>query len=698
MAPCKEGAPLEVLMSNISRFLAYMSFPGKKGKIFFVMLRENARPCAGGRWGQKCGTGAAVRHPVARDAHLCTAVTAGSEWLPVRFPLARAQTRRAAFNGLVLRFVVCAALCLQGTGMLPDTIGGLHNAQKLASFSHKRPGNVKFKGKPDLEKLRAPIRAATASKRGDRTSTIHLRRMLRQAENATVMQQGCDVMWKICLNANEQDTLGRTKGACAAVAVTLKRHSKEEPTVLSALKLACNLCYAQPKNPFGFAGWAHTHSQNELGGKQGAISDIVHAMGAHVASAEVQNAGIRALSNLVYNHTENALRATRDRGIETVLAAMKAHPEEMLVQEAGCTFVWSILASIQNESYITYGLEMTGAPGAGQVAVNLSVAGRLAELGAVPVLVHALDAYGGVTEFDREGVNVGEQGCAALWFLSVRPGRLRNSIVEAGGEAVARRVLHSQAEVPPARTWAARLLQQLTGKDFSSHFMPMQVPGPDAMADAVKQVTECVYECPYYCGCNDTWGINRPPKNVTGATGKKGAAKKAKNGGSAASPQVAATTFRDAKTKAATATARSKVGPRDGTGLGEREDRQTEESSRVDIDFSSNQLEGSEADRLRDDDGGADGRGRGGEGVGVDYSSDDDRMAQLDAMEEKTGKIEQAKKFMATAGKKRQKDEQTKQERRAWERQRQKIKQNPVGVARATKRRGFTPLGEEDTY
>ena len=278
---------------------------------------------------------------------------------------------------------------------------------------------------------------------------IHLRRMLNQAENATVMEQGCDAMWKICLNANEQDALGRSRGACAAVAVTLKKHPENEPTVLSALKLACNLCYAQPKSPFGFAGWAHAYSQNELGGKLGAISDIVKAMTKHATSPHVQNAGIRALSNLVYNHTDNVLRATRDRGMEAVFAAMEAHPEDMMVQEAGCTFVWSILASIRNESYITYGLEMTGAPGAGQIAVDLSIAGRLAEAGAVSRVAQALNAFGCSTEFDREGFNVGEQACAALWFLSVRPGRLRSSIIAAGGEALARKVLHAQEEVPP---------------------------------------------------------------------------------------------------------------------------------------------------------------------------------------------------------------------------------------------------------
>jgi len=115
-------------------------------------------------------------------------------------------------------------------------------------------------------------------------------------------------------------------------------------------------------------GWAHVYSQNELGGKQNGIPDIVKAMERHVGLAEVQDAGIRALANLVYNHSDNVLRAVKDKGIEAVIAAMREHPAEVSVQEGGCLFIWSILATVRNESYITYGLEMTGAPGAGHVA------------------------------------------------------------------------------------------------------------------------------------------------------------------------------------------------------------------------------------------------------------------------------------------------------------------------------------------
>ena len=52
--------------------------------------------------------------------------------------------------------------------------------------------------------------------------------------------------------------------------------------------------------------------------------------------------------------------------------------------------------------------------------------------------------------------------------------------------------MHAQAEVLPARTWAARVLQQLTGKDYSHAIMPIQVPGPSAEAAALDEVAVCV--------------------------------------------------------------------------------------------------------------------------------------------------------------------------------------------------------------
>jgi len=55
-----------------------------------------------------------------------------------------------------------------------------------------------------------------------------------------------------------------------------------------------------------------------------------------------------------------------------------------------------------------------------------------------------------------------------------------------------KKVMHAQAEILPARTWAARVLQQLTGKDYSEHIMPIQVPGPSAAAAALDEVAVCV--------------------------------------------------------------------------------------------------------------------------------------------------------------------------------------------------------------
>jgi hypothetical protein len=195
-------------------------------------------------------------------------------------PLARGASRAAP-----LALAVLAALCLQGAGM--DTIFGLHAAKSVTSFSPKRTGSIKLKGKPNIDKIKAQaFKVARHGPKPTKTSMFHLLRMARRPENATVMQKGCEAMTLICMNANEQASLSR-KGACAAVVVTLKKHRANAPVVLAALKLATNLCYAQPRNPFGFAGWAHTHAQDELGQKRNGIADIVKAMANHTASVDI---------------------------------------------------------------------------------------------------------------------------------------------------------------------------------------------------------------------------------------------------------------------------------------------------------------------------------------------------------------------------------------------------------------------------
>ena len=141
-----------------------------------------------------------------------------------------------------LHLSLFTTLFFQGAGM--DTIRGLHAAKSVTSFSPQRKGSTKFKGKPNFAKLKAPFRIAKSGKKVVKASMIHLRRMVRSPDNSTVMHEGCEIMWKICMNANEQDKLGHN-GACAAVVVTLKKHENNATVVLSALKLAGNLCFAQ---------------------------------------------------------------------------------------------------------------------------------------------------------------------------------------------------------------------------------------------------------------------------------------------------------------------------------------------------------------------------------------------------------------------------------------------------------------------
>jgi hypothetical protein len=42
---------------------------------------------------------------------------------------------------------------------------------------------------------------------------------------------------------------------------SLQNHKSNPEVMLEAFALAANLAFAQPKNPFGFDGWAHLRNQ-----------------------------------------------------------------------------------------------------------------------------------------------------------------------------------------------------------------------------------------------------------------------------------------------------------------------------------------------------------------------------------------------------------------------------------------------------
>mmetsp|Transcript_41877 Transcript_41877/g.132039 ORF Transcript_41877/g.132039 Transcript_41877/m.132039 type:complete len:320 (-) Transcript_41877:46-1005(-) len=175
------------------------------------------------------------------------------------------------------------------------------------------------------------------------------------------------------------------------------------------------------------------------------------------------------------------------------------------VQEAGCIFIWTFLVKVVNETHITYGLEYAGCPAGGKLQVNLALAGKVAESGGVERIIKALHNFGHAHEYEREGFNVGEQGCAALSFLSELPGKLRSLIIDNGAIQLAKRVLEAQKDIAPARTWAARLLQQLTGQDFSEHIMKIDVPGPRMDDDVWEDLANGYSKCRRYCGCRGDW-------------------------------------------------------------------------------------------------------------------------------------------------------------------------------------------------
>ena len=139
--------------------------------------------------------------------------------------------------------------------------------------------------------------------------------------------------------------------------------------------------------------------------------------------------------------------------------------------------------------------------------MDLQIAGRIAELGGVQVVAEAISRFGHVTEFEDDGENVGEQGCAALWFLGSKPGRLRDSVREAGGIELAKTVIRTQSNASLcAATWGARLLEQLTGKNCSKYMMDIQIPSPDVLQDQLDEIKTGVKVCRPYCGCDEVFG------------------------------------------------------------------------------------------------------------------------------------------------------------------------------------------------
>lgn len=144
----------------------------------------------------------------------------------------------------------------------------------------------------------------------------------------------------------------------------------------------------------------------------------------------------------------------------------------------------------------------SGASAGGTVHVDLQIAGRIAEVGGVDVIIDALERFGNSTEHEDIGFNVGEQGCAALWYLSSVPGRLREAVRSKGGVELAKMVIRTQRNVSEcAVTWGARLLEQLTGKDCSKYRMAVQVPGPSVYDDRIREIKSGERVCQAGCGC-----------------------------------------------------------------------------------------------------------------------------------------------------------------------------------------------------
>mmetsp|Transcript_41877 Transcript_41877/g.132040 ORF Transcript_41877/g.132040 Transcript_41877/m.132040 type:complete len:231 (-) Transcript_41877:932-1624(-) len=172
-----------------------------------------------------------------------------------------------------------------------------------------------------------PFKVPPVSPRCKRASSIHLQNLQDKTKDPHVVYKAFNALSLICLDGEKQYRIGKNKNGCEALVETLKVHLHSAKIVLEGLRLATNLAYAQPRPPYGVDGWAHMINQNLLG-KLGAFPLFVQAMKRHEGNADIQSTGIRALSNLVFNHSSNCLLAVENRVVETVLSAMAKHEKK----------------------------------------------------------------------------------------------------------------------------------------------------------------------------------------------------------------------------------------------------------------------------------------------------------------------------------------------------------------------------------
>jgi hypothetical protein len=139
-------------------------------------------------------------------------------------------------------------------------------------------GGVDSKARGVLKAFKLPLNI----EKGKTNSAIRLHQMQQCPKDPKVAEEGCAELWRICLNAEKQDRIGRHKNGCRALISVLQvifvmsksnvrdtffvQNFKSNAEVIhEAFALAANLAFAQPKNPFGMNGWAHLFNQvNQL--------------------------------------------------------------------------------------------------------------------------------------------------------------------------------------------------------------------------------------------------------------------------------------------------------------------------------------------------------------------------------------------------------------------------------------------------
>ena len=151
--------------------------------------------------------------------------------------------------------------------------------------------------------------------------------------DARVQRNGCEALWKLAINSNNQVTIAAAGGIKAVIHAMLAHPSDA--------KVQENGCFA-------LRNLADNSNNQVTIVAAGGIKAVISAMQVHPSDTGVQSHGCWTLRNLTAN-SNNQVTIAAAGGINAVISAMQAHPSDDKVQLYGCWALRNLAANSNNK-------------------------------------------------------------------------------------------------------------------------------------------------------------------------------------------------------------------------------------------------------------------------------------------------------------------------------------------------------------